>query len=77
MPGMNGKGPMGSGPAGRGVGRCRASAMTGRPNQEAEREQTQQPIAEGRYPGMGRGNRCGGAGRGGRCGDRGQRGGNR
>lgn len=74
MPGMDGKGPTGTGPVGRGLGPCRANNT----NQETEGEQTQQPVSTGRNPGMGRGNRCGGgAGRGGRGGGRGQRGGNR
>ena len=81
MPGMDGKGPTGSGPVGKGLGRCRANNIPNNPNQETEGEQIQQPIVEGRSLGMGRGNRCGaGAGRGGgggKSGGRGQRGGNR
>lgn len=81
MPGMDGKGPTGSGPVGRGMGRCRANSMPNNPNQETEMDQAQQPVNAGGNPGMGRGNRCGaGAGKGGgggRGGGRGQRGGNR
>ena len=74
MPGMDGKGPNGTGPVGRGLGPCRASNT----NQDNEVDQSQQPVGAGGKPGMGQGNRCGGgAGRGGRGGGRRQGGGNR
>ena len=78
MPGMDGKGPTGTGPIGRSQGNCRQNNG----NTEDTTDQTQQPIGRGqgqglRGQGMGRGmgNR-GPCGRGGRGGG-GGRGGNR
>jgi len=62
MPGMDGKGPRGTGPLGRGLGNCRqnnATTATGT-------EQGPQPADNGQTMRNGRGNRGGGgAGRGG------------
>lgn len=77
MPGMNGKGPMGTRPVGKGFGPCQTDTA----GRMTEEEQRQQPAELNRAQGLRRGNRCGcGAGRGaggGRGGGRGQRGGNR
>lgn len=75
MPGMNGKGPQGNGPAGRGLGPCRQNEM---PLQNTTNPDQAAVTAQGPARGMGRGNRAGnGMGRGGRCGGGRGRGGNR
>ncbi|MBM9614232.1 DUF5320 domain-containing protein [Desulfobulbus rhabdoformis] len=75
MPSMDGKGPQGNGPIGRGMGNCRTN---GAPLQDTTNPDQASGFGQGAGRGMGRGNRnAGGMGRGGR-GGRGQgRGGKR
>lgn len=73
---MDGKGPLGTGAAGRGLGPC----LAGNVNRMTEEElDQQQPAGSNRTPGQRLGNRCGVGrrGGGGRGGGRGQRGGKR
>ena len=70
MPGMDGKGPQGNGPIGRGMGGCRQNGM---PLQNTTNPEQANVTGQGagRGMGMGRGNRCNnGVGRGGRGGNR-------
>jgi len=66
MPGMDGKGPRGTGPVGRRLGNCRQKNDTTEPIPD---EQTPQPAGGNQGQGLGRGQ--------GRGGGRGRRGGNR
>lgn len=77
MPRMDGKGPQGTGPIGRGQGNCRRNNLTG--DQTAEEQKN--PPAAGQGQGLGQGKGCGrglgNRGGGGGGGGRGQGGGNR
>lgn len=71
MPGMDGKGPAGTGPIGRGLGPCRQDNT---PTQTVTAPEQPPMAGQGLGRGMGRGNRpAGDAGGAGRCrGGRGQ-----
>jgi len=71
MPGMDGKGPQGTGPLGQGQGNCRKVNIENTTDQTRQPNGPEQDAARGPGMGRGRGNRGqGGAGRGGRCGPR-------